>query len=748
MKLLLEAKHAGFCAGVARSVAMAEAALEEYGEVYCVGALVHNRDEMARLEARGMVRVDRPEDVPERAVALLRAHGEGPAVYASLRKKGVTVIDTTCEKVRHIHEIARASAEAGRALIVFGDRTHPEVRGICGWHPRASVVGSTGELEELLKNDADFAQSGVDLVFQSTETEKNFKVSKNFTKKLCTNCEVFDTICFATQIRQTEARGLAERCEAMVVVGGKHSANSRHLAGICAEACETVLFVENADELDISALAAYDTIGITAGASVPGRIMKEVRQKMSDEMKEQMEQQPEGVDQDAVTDARKAALAEVEPSPAEAKADLGAEGTGAEEALSAAMEAAPGAEEPAAPDTAEKSFEELLEDSIKTIYNGDVVKGVVAAITPTEVTVDLGTKHSGYIPVEEFEDENGTKLEDLIHVGDTVVASVVRVNDVEGTVMLSKRRLDAVRSWDDVEAARENETVVEGVVTEENKGGVVVKVKGLRVFVPASQSGLPRDAEMSQLLKQKVQLYITEVNKSRRRIVGSIRQVAAKARREAVQKLWEEIEVGKRYKGTVKSLTSYGAFVDIGGVDGMVHVSELSWKRIGKPSEVVSAGDEIEVYVIAFDRDAKRISLGYKDPNENPWEKFMSASKVGDIVPVRIVKLMTFGAFAEILPGVDGLIHISQIANRRIGKPDEVLSVGDEVDVKITSIDEEKHKVSLSIRALSEPEPAPREDAKDAEDTALPKPAEEDALVYEVSETGESSGVAPEDDAE
>ena len=738
MKLLLEAKHAGFCAGVARSVAMAEAALAEYGVVYCVGEPVHNRDETARLEAQGMIRVERPEDVPDGAAALLRAHGEGPAVHASLRKRGITVIDTTCERVRRIHEIARASAEAGRALIVFGDKSHPEVRGICGWHPRAKVVESACELEQLLKNNVDFAKNGVDLVFQSTETDKNFKVSKNFTKKLCTNCEVFDTICPATQIRQTEARELAERCGAMVVVGGKHSANSRRLAEICAEACETVLFVENADELDLSALAAHDTVGITAGASVPGRIMKEVRQKMSDEMKEQMEVQPEGIGGDAVSDARKAALAEAEPSPAEAKADLGAEGTGAEEALSAATEAAP--------DTAEKSFEELLEDSIKTIYNGDVVKGVVAAITPTEVTVDLGTKHSGYIPVEEFEDENGTKIEDLIHVGDTVVASVVRVNDVEGTVMLSKRRLDAVKSWDDVEAARENETVVEGVVTEENKGGVVVKVKGLRVFVPASQSGLPRDAEMGQLLKQKVQLYITEVNKSRRRIVGSIRQVAAKARREAVQKLWEEIEVGKRYKGTVKSLTSYGAFVDIGGVDGMVHVSELSWKRIGKPSEVVSAGDEIEVYVIAFDRDAKRISLGYKDPNENPWEKFMGANKVGDIVPVRIVKLMTFGAFAEILPGVDGLIHISQIANRRIGKPDEVLSVGDEVDVKITAIDEEKHKVSLSIRALSEPEPAPKEDT--GEEPAPAEFAEEDALVYEVSETGESTGVAPEEDAE
>jgi 4-hydroxy-3-methylbut-2-enyl diphosphate reductase len=390
----------------------------------------------------------------------------------------------------------------------------------------------------------------------------------------------------------------------------------------------------------------------------------------------------------------------------------------------------------------EKSFEELLEDSIKTIYNGETVKGIVAAITPTEVTVDLGTKHSGYIPVEDFADENGTKIEDIIHVGDEVEACVVRVNDVEGTVMLSKRRLDAVKNWEDVERACADETVVEGTVTEENKGGIVVNVKGIRVFVPASQSGLPRDAEMSQLLKQKVQLRITEVNKGRRRVVGSIRAVTAKARREAIAKIWDEIEVGKRYDGVVKSLTSYGAFVDIGGVDGMVHVSELSWKRINKPADVVSVGDELDVYVINFDRNTRKISLGYKDPNENPWERFMSQYQVGDVASVRIVKLMTFGAFAEVVPGVDGLIHISQIANRRIGKPDEVLTVGDIVDVKITAIDEDKHKVSLSIRALSEPAPAPERRSR-PEREEKPR-ARADALVYEISETGKSSGFVPE----
>lgn len=379
----------------------------------------------------------------------------------------------------------------------------------------------------------------------------------------------------------------------------------------------------------------------------------------------------------------------------------------------------------------EKSFEEMLEDSIKTIYNGDTVKGIVAAITPTEVTVDLGTKHSGYIPVEEFTDEAGSKIEDIIHVGDTVEACVVRVNDVEGTVMLSKRRLDAVKNWSDIEAAAENETVVEGTVTEENKGGIVVSVNGVRVFVPASQSGLPKDADMSQLLKQKVRVKITEVNRGRKRVVGSIRAVVQKERRERAEAIWNEMEVGNKYHGTVKSMTSYGAFVDIGGIDGMVHVSEMSWGRIKNPAEMFSIGDEVDVYVISFDREKRKISLGYKDPAENPWLKFTSTYNVGDTAEVKIVKLMTFGAFAEVLPGVDGLIHISQIANRRIGKPEEVLTVGDVVEAKITAIDMDNHKISLSIRALAEPATQPE---------AVEEESGEDALVYEVSTDGEAKG--------
>ena len=395
----------------------------------------------------------------------------------------------------------------------------------------------------------------------------------------------------------------------------------------------------------------------------------------------------------------------------------------------------------AAEEKEELSFDEMLEESIKTIYNGDKVTGYVVAITGTEISVDIGTKYSGFIPTTEFTDD-GIRVEDAVKVGDMIEAVVVRVNDVEGTVMLSKKRLDAVKSWAAVESAAEDGTILEGVVTEENKGGVVVSVKGVRVFVPASQSGLPKNEEMAQLLKQNVRLKITEFNRGRKRVVGSIRAVARDERRERAEAIWNGIEVGKKYNGVVKSMTSYGAFVDIGGIDGMVHVSELSWSRVKNPAEVLSVGDEVEVYVINFDKEKRKISLGYKDPDGNPWVQFTSKYEVGSTAEVKIVKLMTFGAFAEVLPGVDGLIHISQIANRRIGKPEEVLTVGDVVEAKITAIDEENHKISLSIRALSEPAPAeaPAEEEKEEELEPV-----EDALVYEVSVTGEATGEVTEE---
>ena len=361
-------------------------------------------------------------------------------------------------------------------------------------------------------------------------------------------------------------------------------------------------------------------------------------------------------------------------------------------------------------DVVEESFEAMLENSIKTLNTGDKVLGTVVAIGSTEVQVDLGTKHAGYIPYDEVSADPTVKPEDILNVGDEIEVFVVRVNDQEGTVQLSKKKLEGMKVWDDVEAACENKTVIEGVITEENKGGVVANVKGIRVFIPASQTGIAKGGDLSTLVKKNVEMKITEVNRARRRVVGSIREVSREAHKAAIEKIWNEIEVGKKYHGTVKSLTSYGAFVDIGGVDGMVHVSELSWNRIKTPADVVKVGDEIDVFVISYDPEKKKISLGYKTTETNPWNVFMNNYQIGDVASVKVVKLMTFGAFAEIIPGVDGLIHISQIADRRIAKPEDVLAEGQEVEAKIIDVDADNKRISLSIRALLAPQEEAAED--------------------------------------
>ncbi len=374
-----------------------------------------------------------------------------------------------------------------------------------------------------------------------------------------------------------------------------------------------------------------------------------------------------------------------------------------------------------------ESFAELLEKSIVTIHTGEKVVGTVTHVSGTEIQLDLGTKHAGYISADDYSDNPNAKLDELVKVGDQIECIVVKVSDVEGTVTLSKKRLDAAKGWEAVEKAAETHETVEGFVTEENKGGLVVSVNGVRVFVPASMTGIPKGQPMTDLVKKNVKLKITELNRGRRRIIGSIRDVSSESRRAAAAAVWADIEVGKVYEGTVKSMTSYGAFVDIGGVDGMVHVTELGWGRYKTPADVVSVGDKLTVRVIGLDTEKKKISLSCKDPEQNPWNQFVEKFAVGDVAEVTVNKLMPFGAFAEIVPGVDGLIHISQIADRHIARPGEVLSEGQKVEAKIIEIDNDKHKISLSIRALIAPseEPAeePAEEAEPAEEEAAEAPA-------------------------
>ena len=647
MREVILAKSAGFCFGVRRAVELAQQVAQSGQPYVMLGPVIHNDHVIADLEAQGVRCVASLEEVPPGCGVIIRSHGEGKAVYDQLAAMGCPVADATCVKVAHIHEIVKDASDRGRQVIIIGAPEHPEVKAIAGWCIGAKIFRNVAELTEFLEIWNENSQKPVTLVSQTTSTDRIWIPCREKVKKECTNAEIFDTICNATCMRQSEAQSLAERCQAMIVIGDRKSSNTTRLAELCRAHCPLVYHISRAEELDPRKVSGVASVGITAGASTPGWIIKEVKDKMSEENINAME--------------------------------------------------------------IEESFADMLEKSIKTLNTGDKVTGVVTGITATEVNVDLGTKHAGYIPLSELSDDPSVKPEDIVKVGDEIETYVMRVNDVEGVATLSKKRLDSVKNWDTIEAAVEEKTILEGTVTEVNKGGIVVNVKGIRVFVPASQTGKPRGADLSEMVKEQVKLRITEVNRSRRRVVGSIRSVLAEERAAKAAEVWANIEEGKHYEGTVKSLTSYGAFVDIGGVDGMVHVSELSWSRIKNPAEVVSVGDKVNVYVISFDAEKKKISLGMKDRNEDPWEKFTSTYEVGSVASVRVVKLMTFGAFAEILPGVDGLIHISQIADRRIGKPEDVLSEGQDVKVKITDVDAENKRISLSIRALLE---QPEEDAE------------------------------------
>ncbi len=646
------AKSAGFCYGVRRAVELAQKTAKETGGCWMMGDLIHNTHVVEELRRLGIRKAERVEDLGPGDTVIIRSHGELKGVLDRMELRGVHCVDATCPNVRRIQDLAAQAEAEGRVPVIIGDAGHPEVAGIASRCRNPLIFSGPEAVSDWLKRTPEAGKIPLSVLAQTTCIRELFETSWKIVKKECTNAKIFDTICTATHKRQSEAAILAAKADVMVVVGDRKSANTKHLTEICKESCSRVLQIENADELPPDFFSGCSVAGLTAGASTPAGIIKEVYAAMSEEIR--------------------------------------------------------------AVENNEESFEELLNQSFKTLNTGEKVTGIVTAITPTEVQVDVGAKQAAYIKFSELSDDPSANPEDVVKVGDEIETYIVRVNDVEGYAELSKKRLDAVKVWENIEQAVEEKTVMEGTVTEENKGGIVVSVKGVRVFVPASQSGQPRGADLSAMKGQKVQLRVTEVNRARRRVVGSIRSVSDETRRAAQEEIWANIEVNKRYTGTVKSMTSYGVFVDIGGVDGMVHISELSWSRIKKPEDVCKVGDTLEVYVISFDPEKRKISLGVKDHSVDPWQVFMDKYAVGDVASVRIVKLMTFGAFAEVVPGVDGLIHISQIADRRIEKPEDVLAENQIVDAKITAVDEERKKISLSIRALLAPSvEAPAEDGEE-----------------------------------
>ncbi len=676
---IIVAERAGFCYGVKRAVETAERLIAGNrggaARIYTLGKLIHNPGIIAELESRGVhaVTEDRLDELARSATEdspvklITRAHGVTKQVSEKLRAlteqyPHFEYVDCTCPSVTRIHRLV--AGHPGGVTIIIGDAAHPEVVGTKSFAEGPVFVFPSAE---ALEQAADMlhavpeAEYGVILVAQTTHLSQDYKNSQKIIQKVYTKVKIFDTICRVTENRQAEAEELSKNVDLMIVVGGRDSSNTNRLYETAKRNGTPTLLVENVSELrdwlnspdgaGRTSRPVYK-VGITAGASTPSGIIEEVKTLMTE--------------QDKILAAEEAA------NNAEVKV------------------------------YDENDFAGMLEDSLKTINTGETVSGIITFVSPAEVHVDLGTKFTGIIPQSEISDDPAFDVMKEFKVGDEIKAIVTHVSDKDGTATLSKRRADSIIAWENIKEAYKNNKIIEGKVTEVIKGGLLFDIGSTRLFVPASQSGVGRGQDLSVLLGTTQRARIIELDQSRRRAVASISVVKREERKEQEDKFWQTVEVGKKYTGQVKSLTSYGAFVDLGGVDGMVHTSELSWKRIKKPADVVSVGDVIDVYVKELDPERKRVSLTYKTEENNPWNIFTGKYVIGDTAEVKIVSLTPFGAFAEVVPGVDGLIHISQLADHRVQSPADVVKVGDVVTVKITDIDYENQKISLSIRALLE----------------------------------------------
>ena len=657
MRKITLAKTAGFCFGVDRAVNMVYS-LSEKQRVCTLGPIIHNSEMVRELEQKGVIIANTPKEVPSGYTVVIRSHGVPQSVYDEIHSLNLNYSDATCPFVSKIHKTVAKAGRENSVVLIIGDKNHPEVKGIeghcCG---EFFAVKNHIEAEKLIETTPRLKTNPLTVVAQTTFDVSEWKKSLKVIKKLCTNAVIFDTICNATAERQEEARILAEKSDLMIVIGDKTSSNTCKLYDICSRVCKNTYLVETYKELKDIDLSSACNIGVTAGASAPARIIKEVLDTMAENQVNSSEEQ-------------------------------------------------------------EQDFASMLEEHMQSFNTDGRVKGVVERITPNEIFVDVGRKQAGVVKLSELTDDPNAKIEDLVKVGDTLDLLIMRTNDQEGTIMLSKKRVDAQKGWDVIKEALESKEVLTGVVTEINNGGVIAVTNGVKVFIPASQATASRNESTEGLLKKEVSFRIIDVNDRRRRAVGSIRSVLNEEKNKAREEFWKNCEVGKTYTGTVKSLTSYGAFVDIGGGDGMIHIFELSWNRIKHPSEVVNVGDTVEVYVKDIDTEKHNISLGYKKAEDNPWEILKNNYPEGSVVEVEIVGLTQFGAFAKIIPGIDGLIHISQIADRRIEKPQDELSIGQKVMAKITAIDFDKKRVSLSIRALLQDNNDDAEEAAENEEAA------------------------------
>jgi 4-hydroxy-3-methylbut-2-enyl diphosphate reductase len=720
MKVIV-AKNAGFCFGVRRAVELARAEAKDRGKVYTWGKLIHNEAVVMALSDEGIVPTDNLDDIGAGDTLIIRAHGAPPSLYATCEKRGIRTVDATCPFVERIHPIVREAAGSGIPVYIAGKRIHPEVIGTAGWAGnRAVILESPEEAEQVERG------RGGCLVAQTTLSEQVFEQIARVLQRRVSGLVIHNTICHTTRMRQEEAEGLSQRCTKMLVLGSRGSANTVALANLCKIHCPDTKIIENIGKIPLELFKLDDIIGLVTGASTPDPMIREVIQGMSELEQTTIETNEAEAPAEVVAETTEKAVEEAvvaaeEPVvAAEEKAEEVVEK--AEEAVEKAEEVVEKAEEAVeqvaeeavaqAEETVEtvaeevkeavapvkdaaEDFQQAIDSSIRRIRPGQIVTGTVIGITDSEVLVNVGYKSDGYIPRAEFSTDPEAEID--VKEGEEIDVEVVKVNDGEGNVLLSRKNVQSKKFWDDLMAEETEGKTFETVVKEVVKGGLIAEMEGgVRAFIPASHVSTKYVENLSEYVGKTVNVKVLEIDKQRKRIVASIKQVLLEEAAAREQAKWDALVVGSKIHGIVRRITDFGAFVDIGGLDGLVHVTDAAWGRVKHPSDVLSVNQEVDVLVLGVDKEKKRISLGYKQLQPKPWTKAAEKYPIGSIVEGKVVRIVPFGAFVALEPTIDGLIHISQVAVKRVEKVEDELKVGDIVRCKVLEVNVEAKRISLS----------------------------------------------------
>lgn len=637
------AKSAGFCFGVRRAVELAQAQQASGKRVYTYGPLIHNEETVNLLAKQGVCVVNSKEEWEnaEKGILIVRSHGVSREIYNQMSDSGHEVLDATCPFVKKIHRIVDKESKGGRRIIVIGSKEHPEVQGILGWCNCQAIVLDNEEMAEKLELNSNEKYC---VVAQTTFNSKKFQDIVEIISKKGYDILVLSTICSATEERQEETRSLAAESDAMIVIGGAHSSNTRKLYEISKQQCVNTYFIQKLTDLDLNSFKSFRSVGITAGASTPNNIIKEVHTSMS-----------------------------------------------------------------------ELSFEQLLEESFKTIHNGEVVEGTVIRVKEDEIVLNIGYKADGIITRSEYTNTPNVDLTTVVKEGDKMQVKVLKVNDGEGQVLLTYKRLAAEKGSKRLEEAFNNKEVLKAPVSTVLEGGLSVVVDETRVFIPASLVSDTYEKDLSKYKDQEIEFVISEFNPKRRRIIGDRKQLLLARKAELQKELFARIQVGDVVEGKVKNVTDFGVFIDLGGVDGLLHISEMSWGRIENPKKVFKAGDEVRAFI--KDIVGEKVALSLKFEDQNPWANAETDYAIGNVVNGRVARMTDFGAFVELVPGVDALLHVSQISRNHVDKPSDVLKIGQEITAKIVDFNPAEKKISLSMKALEVPaeEETAAEEPADAE---------------------------------